>query len=162
MCNLLSIPFSVGFCKMNCAVLSKTLASSVSFNGGLGRPKHCAIVSRLLCTPCRFQFQPRPSVALLERDVHFGEVNIPEFPAQRKSDQFVLVVTVPLQTRLSSSTISYSASEQTEELTEVARWSSRRTPDFSLREFRTRRRASVISGKARYSLPMTSPGLRLI
>ena len=23
-------------------------------HGGLGRPKHCAIVSRLLCTPCRF------------------------------------------------------------------------------------------------------------
>ena len=30
-CNLLSIPFSVGSCKMNCAALSKTLASSVSF-----------------------------------------------------------------------------------------------------------------------------------
>ena len=30
-CNLLNMPFSVGFCKMNCAALSKTLASSVSF-----------------------------------------------------------------------------------------------------------------------------------
>ena len=52
-------------------------------HGGLGHPKHYATVSRQLCASCRFL--PGPSVALLERDVHFGEVDIPEFPAQRKS-----------------------------------------------------------------------------
>ena len=95
-CNLLSIPFNVGFCEMNRAALSKTLASSVSFTEVLVIPSTTQLC---LCTPCRFWF-PAKNICRSSRERRFGQVDIPEFPAQRKSDQFVLVATVPLQTRL--------------------------------------------------------------
>ena len=46
-CSLLSIPFSVGFWKVNCAALSKTLASSVSFTEVLVVPS-----TAQLCHDC--------------------------------------------------------------------------------------------------------------
>ena len=74
----------------------------------------CALLCMLPHSSRFIQKQSYPLHHLqhLERDVHFGEVDIPEFPAQRKNDQFVLIAS-------ESSTISYSASEETEEFSEV-------------------------------------------
>ena len=100
MCNLLSIPFSVGFCKMNCATLSKTLASSVSFTEVLVIPG-----TAQLCPDCGVlrvvSISSQDNLLLFSKETCILEKSIsPGFPAQRKSDQFVLVATVPLQTRL--------------------------------------------------------------
>ena len=80
---------------MNRAALSKDLTSSVSVTEVLVVPSATQLCHDC-CTPCRFLFQQEPSVALLVRDVHFGEDGTLEFPTQRESDQFVLVATVPL------------------------------------------------------------------
>ena len=70
-------------------------------HGGLGPPKHHATVSRLLCTPCRFWFQPRPSVALLERDVHLEKLISPKFQLKESLTSSVcFCVTEPPQTHL--------------------------------------------------------------
>ena len=80
-------------------ILSKTLASSVSFTEVLVVPSttqlcHDCCVLRVVSS------SSQDNLSLFSRETCIGEVDVPEFPAQRKSDQFVLVATVPLQTRL--------------------------------------------------------------
>ena len=89
--NLFSIPLCVGSCKMNRAAVSKALASPVSFTEVLVVPS----TTKLCHDSCVLRVISRSSqdhLSLFSRD---GEVDVPEFPAQRKSDQFVLVATVP-------------------------------------------------------------------
>ena len=91
--NLFSIPFCVGFGKMNRAALSKAIASlSRSRKSWSSQTLRTCVTIALYS--CRFLFQQEPSVALPVSDVHVGEDGILEFPARRKSDQSVLVATV--------------------------------------------------------------------
>ena len=115
---LFSIPFYVGFGKMNRAALSKALASSVSVTEVLVIPS----ATQLCYDSCALRVvscssKKKPYVGLLVKDVHFGEGGILEFPTRSKSDQSVLVVTVAsVKMSSSSTTISHSASEKTDEI----------------------------------------------